>query len=232
MSMRSCFDPGPDGVKGPSLSWKLPLGGTKFSPCDHASNWRERVGKETIAAMRTGGPPVSFSAKPNLQSSRVDEPEDAHLRMYKYLTDPTVRQALRSVKQRVSDIDRGVSPVSPFPVRRCAKALPSKRGLLLSAAAPYLNQSEVCDLEDFLSTRLAWSRSATPTGVSQHSRGFLHQRPQSQMHARPPLISSRPLSGVSQHSRSSSHQRPQSQQHTRSPLVAMRKLNRCSSSPG
>jgi len=153
------------------------MGERKFSPWVHTINWRCRIDKEAVAALRSGGPPMSISAQP-LQPlgspTFSDDRLDTQMRLTRYLGDPKVRQALRSVKRRVRDIDTGTSPKLSFPMSRSIGHMPNdsrhskhdRRRVILSAAAPLLTAGEVQELDQFITTRLLpGSRSMTPAGV-------------------------------------------------------------------
>ena len=89
--------------------------------------------------------------------------------MRRSLRDPNVRSLLRTAQRRVRDIQRG-SPISPFPTQYPPLDPPAKRNAVLLAAAPYLNEDEAQDLDDFMQTRLSWSKSKPRTPSQTPSR--------------------------------------------------------------
>lgn len=92
-------------------------------------------------------------------------PVDTHGQLTRYLGDPALRRAVKTVKNRVLEIQKG-SPVSPWPTEPH-----SKRHMLLSTAQPFLNDMELRDLDQFMTMRLM-NRSATPgaCNIAHHTR--------------------------------------------------------------
>jgi len=158
--MQSCFDCGDYGAKGPSISSKLPIGQSKFTPYVQHINWQARIAKEDYASYNAA-PPASglFQTGRNLTPPSTPglSDSDTTMRFSQYLNDPEVRRSVTRVMRRVKEIRSG-SPISMAP-------LGHPRTKLLAAAAPFLDDSQRQELDDFTATHLKFaSRCSTPAG--------------------------------------------------------------------